>query len=455
MHDLQSFLVQYMSDYPEDVVRVTEALPRDYQVTALAMATEQMAEPPVIVCDAVEAAGMPVVTNLFASRVRIARILGTTVEALHDHWAARSKHLIPPVEVSEGVCQEVCRLGDDADATQLPFMVHFEQDAGRYLTSGVVAARDPDTGAVNLSFARMQLKGPRRFGISVHSRGHLWDYQRRAEARGRPLDVAVVVGMHPIYMIAAASRMPMGVDEQEVAGALLGHPLEVVRGVTVDVPVPAAAEIVLEGRIEPNVREPEGPFGEYTGYATARSTNNVFTLTAITHRRQPWFLDVCPGHSRDHLLLGRIHKEAEVLRKLREVLPNVKAIHYPVSGTHYHCYISIAKQRPGDARHCALLALGLDAYIKLVVVVDDDVDVHNEAEVMWALATRVQPAEDVFIVHGVTCNVLDPSSYDGVSSKMGIDATRPAGWDAQRTSLPREVVLRAHDLLRSHRNRLQ
>lgn len=453
MDDLQSFMTQYMSDHPEDVVRVSETLPADYQVTALAMATETMAEPPVIVCDAVEGAGMPVVTNLFASRARIARILGTTVEHLHDHWAARSKRLIPPVEVEGGVCQEVCWLGEEADATRLPFMKHFEQDAGRYITSGVVVARDPDTGAVNLSFARMQLKGPRKFGISVHSRGHLWDYQRRAEAQGRPLDAAVVVGMHPIYLIAAASRMPLGVDEQEVAGALLGHPLQVVRGVTVDVPVPAGAEIVLEGRIEPGVREPEGPFGEYTGYATARSTNHVFTVTAITHRRQPWFLDVCPGHSRDHLLLGRIHKEAEVLRKLREVLPNVKAIHYPVSGTHYHCYISIAKQRPGDARHCALLALGLDAYIKLVVVVDDDVDVRNEAEVMWALATRMQPAEDVFIVNDVTCNVLDPSSHDGVSSKMGIDATRPAGWDAQRTSLPREVVLRAHDILRAHQPR--
>lgn len=455
MDDLQSFLSQYVSAHPEDVVRVREKLPPDYQVTALAMAAEQMAEPPVIICDAVEGAGMPVVTNLFASRARIARILGTTPDQLHDHWAARSKRLIPPVEVQQGACQEVCVLGEEADATRLPFMKHFEQDAGRYITSGVVVARDPDTRAVNLSFARMQLKGPRKFGISVHSRGHLWDYQRRAEAQGRPLEAVVVIGMHPAYMIAAASRMPLGVDEQEVAGALLGHPLEVVRGVTVDVPVPAGAEIVLEGRIEPNMREPEGPFGEYTGYATSRSTNNVFTVSAITHRSQPWFLDVCPGHSRDHLLLGRIHKEAEVLRKLREVLPNVKAIHYPVSGTHYHCYISIAKQRPGDARHCALLALGLDAYIKLVVVVDEDVDVCNEAEVMWALATRMQPAEDVILINDVTCNVLDPSSHDGLSSKMAIDATRPADWDAQRTTLPKEAVLRACDILKAHQTRPQ
>jgi UbiD family decarboxylase len=256
--------------------------------------------------------------------------------------------------------------------------------------------------------------------------------------------------MHPAYLIGAASRMPLNVDEHDVVGALLGHPLQVVRGKTVDIRVPADAEFVLEGVIEPNLHEPEGPFGEYTGYATSRSTNNVFTVRAITHRTQPYFLDVCPGHSRDHLLLGRIHKEAEILRKLRDVLPNVKAIHYPISGTHYHCYISIRKQRPGDGRHCALLALGLDAYIKLVVVVDDDVDVRDEAEVMWALATRMQPAEDAIIIDNVTCNVLDPSSHDGLSSKLAIDATRPAGWDAVRTSLPKEAVTRAHDILESH-----
>jgi 4-hydroxy-3-polyprenylbenzoate decarboxylase len=450
MDDLQTFLTRYRSDHPDDLLCIGEPVPRDYFVAAAAMATERMPAPPALLFDAVDGIDMPVVTNLFASRARIAYAIGTTVDGLHDHWARISGALVPPAEVGSGICQEVCRLGDEADATLLPLMAHFEQDAGRYITSGVVVARDPDTGCGNLSFARMQLKGPRSFGISLHSRGHLWDYQRRAEARGLPLEAAVVIGMHPAYLVGAASRMPLNVDEHTVVGALLGHPLQVVRGRTVDVCVPADAEFVVEGVIEPGLRGPEGPFGEYTGYATSRSTNNVFTVRAITQRARPYFLDVCPGHSRDHLLLGRIHKEADTLRKLRDVLPNVRAIHYPISGTHYHCYISIRKQRPGDGRHCALLALGLDAYIKLVVVVDDDVDVRDESEVMWALATRMQPAEDAVIIDNVTCNVLDPSSHDGLSSKLAIDATRPAGWDAVRTSLPKEAVTRAHAILQSH-----
>ncbi len=136
-----------------------------------------------------------------------------------------------------------------------------------------------------------------------------------------------------------------------------------------------------------------------------------------------------------------------MLRKLRQVLPNVKAIYYPSSGSHYHCYIAIDKQRPGDGRHAAVLALGLDAYIKLAVAVDGDIDVTDEAEVMWALATRMQPARDVIIMDDMPCNVLDPSSKDGLSSKMLIDATRPLDWQAVRCTIPDDVVRRAQQLL--------
>ena len=326
-------------------------------------------------------------------------------------------------------------------------MRHFEQDNGRYITSGVVVARDPDDGRINLSFARMQLQGPRQFGISVHSRGHLWDYQRRAEAKNMDLEVAVVIGMHPAYLIGAASRVGMDIDETEIAGALLGEPIKVVQCKSVELHVPADAEYILEGVILANRREDEGPFGEYTGYATARSTRNVLSVRAITHRRTPWFLDVCPGLSRDHLFLGRVQKEAEVLRKLRQVLPNVTGIYYPSSGSHYHCYISISKKRPGDGRHAALLALGLDSYIKLAIVVDDDIDVSDESDVMWALATRMQPAEDTIIIDNMTCNVLDPSSTDGLSSKMLIDATRPLDWEAERCTIPEKTWQQVRQIL--------
>jgi 2,5-furandicarboxylate decarboxylase 1 len=436
MDDLQTFLIRYERQHPADVWRIGEPVPREYLITAVTLEAERQTRPPVLIFEGVEGSSMPVVTGLFSSRERIAEAVGTTAQQLHQHWDEVSSHLIPPERVAAGVVQEVVHQGEDVDLASLPLLKHFAEDAGFYLTSGVTVARDPDTGVGNLSFARMQCKGPRKFGLSMHSYGHLWNYFKRSEARGQGLPVAVVVGAHPAFLIGAASKVALGLDEYDIVGALLGHPLAVVRGTTVDVPVPADAEIVIEGIIEAGVREPEGPFGEYTGYSTDRSTQNVMTVTAITHRRNPYFLDVCPGHSYDHLYLGRVQKEAEVLRKLRQVLPNVKAIHYPVNGTHYHCYVSIDKQRPGDARHAATLLLGLDAYVKLVVVVDDDIDVTDEDRVMWALATRMQPHEDIFVIEGLNCNVLDPSTQRGVSSKLAIDATRPEGWQAQLCTLP-------------------
>lgn len=445
--DLQSFLQQYEADYPDRVWHIEEEVPRDHFTTAATLEVERMLEPPVLVFERVQGLAMPVVTGLFSSRSRIAYAIGTTANNLHHHWTEVSKKLIPAVKVSSGICQEVCYLGEEANAELLPLMAHFEQDAGRYITAGVSVAKDPDHGWGNLSFARMQLQGPRQFGISVHSRGHLWDYLQRAEARGQDLELAVVIGMHPAFLIGAASRVGIEIDEYDIVGALLGQPLELVQCKTVDLQVPAQAEIILEGVIEANRREPEGPFGEYTGYSTNRSTQNVFKVRAITHRTNPYFLDVCPGASRDHLFLGRVQKEAEVLRKVRQVLPNVTAIHYPTSGTHYHCYLAMKKQRPGDGRHAALLALGLDAYIKLVIVVDDDIDITNESEVMWALATRMQPAEDITIIDKMTCNVLDPSSQNGLSSKLAIDATRPLDWEPQRCTVPGETLKRVRELL--------
>ncbi|MCC6147878.1 MAG: UbiD family decarboxylase [Anaerolineaceae bacterium] len=450
--NLQDFLQNYEQMFPHDVWRIRERIPRDFVITGMVLEAERQEDSPVLIFEDVEGSSMPIVSGLFSSRKRIAHILGTTPEQMHEHWIRLSNCLVPPIKVQEQISQEVVIPRPQVDLNRIPLMRHFKQDAGPYLTSGVVVSRDPDTGIGNLSYVRMQLKGPNRFGISMHSRGHQWDNFRRAELKGRGLEVAVIVGAHPALLIGAACRLPADVDEYDIAGAILGQPIEVVPAKSVDLLVPAKAEIILEGIIEANVREPEGPFGEYTGYTTGRSTQNIFTVTAITHRRNPLFLDICPGAARDHLFLSRVQREAEALQRLRQALPNVVAIHYPVSGTHFHCYLSIKKQQPGDARQAALLLLGIDKYAKLVVVVDDDIDVMNEAEVLWAIATRVQPHENAFVLDGLNCNILDPSSKEGLSSKLVIDATKPPGWDFERCSIPEQERIMAINLVRKLRN---
>ncbi|MBN9009604.1 MAG: UbiD family decarboxylase [Rhizobiales bacterium] len=299
----------------------------------------------------------------------------------------------------------------------------------------------------NLSYQRMQLKGPNRFGASLHSRGHIWEHLQRAEARGRDLEVAVVIGMHPAINLAAAAKVAMEVDELDIAGALLGEPVPLVRCRTIDVEVPADAEYVIEGRLLAGVHEDEGPYGEYTGYSTFRSTRNVFEVSAITRRRRPIFHDIIPGYSTEHLLLGRAAREAHVFLRLKEMVPNLKALNYPKSGTHFHAYLSLHKTAEGQARQALMLLMGLDSYVKLAVAVDEDVDVFSEEEVLWALATRFQADTDMFMVPDVLCNRLDPSSRDGMSAKLALDATAPMKPEATRARVPPEAVAWAKQIL--------
>jgi UbiD family decarboxylase len=437
--DLRTFLDQYERAAPSQVWRIPDAVDDEYAVTAWVEELERRGLSPVLIFEHPRGSSMPIVTNIFGSRERIAWLLGTSVVALASRWQELTRTLIPPRVVDGGPAQDEVVRGEMVDLTRLPVLKHYADDGGKYITSGMCISKDPETGIRNVSYARMQVKGPNRLGLSFHSRGHHWDYLRRYEAQGRNMPMAVSIGAHPSVLIAASTRGSIDLDELDVAGALLGEPVELIKCVSIEVEVPATSELVLEGEVLAGVREPEGPFGEYTGYSTDRSTRNVFVVSAITRRHQPIYLDVSPGFSSEHLLLGRIPKEAMVLSRLREVYPSVQHVHYPRSGTHFHCYVSMSKTLEGQPRQVGLLLLGLDAYVKLCILVDDDVDVGNETEVLWAVATRSQATRDVSIVADGLTNLLDPSSRDGKSDKLIIDATRPLDWTANRAEVPAEV----------------
>ncbi len=432
---------------PSEVLRISDPVNLDYLPTAMVLELERQSRFPVLWFEHPNGSDMPVVCNLFADRGRIARMAGADPGQFNAAWLRAENNPIPPVIVNAGVVQDTVIDGPAVDAGLLPISRHFQQDAGRYISSGILVCKDPDTGVRNLSFQRLQLKSGNRFGASLHSRGHIWEHLMRMEARGKNLEVAIVIGAHPAVYLAAGAKVAMSVDEYDLAGALLGRPVELVRCRTIDVEVPADAEIVLEGELLGNVHEPEGPFGEYTGYSTSRSTQNVFVVKAITRRKQPVFLDLIPGYSTEHLLLGRVAKEAHVFERLQEVIPGVTALNYPKSGTHFHAYVSLKKTAEGQARHALMLLFGLDAYIKLAVAVDADVNVFDEQEVLWALATRFQADTDLFVVPQVFCNRLDPSAVDGMSAKLGLDATAPLDWDVERTTLPAEALEAARRLL--------
>jgi 2,5-furandicarboxylate decarboxylase 1 len=299
-------------------------------------------------------------------------------------------------------------------------MVHHEGDAGPYLTAAISFAKDPTAEVWNCAYNRLMIKGRDTTSIHLTTGKHLWEFHRIAESRGEPLPVAFVIGVHPAIALGALAIGSIDEDERGIMGRLLGEPLELVKCETSDVLVPAQAELVLEAEILPRERTPEGPFGEFTGYSLGQRQREVVRVKAITHRRDAMFQDITVAHL-DHLLLSTIPMEANLYRAVRAMVPSVKAVRVPGPFT---CFVSIEQRVPGQAKNAIMAVLGADLYMKRVVVVDHDVDVFDDRQVNWAIATRCQPDRDITIVTNARGSDLDPSTReDGYTAKWGVDAT--------------------------------
>ena len=433
---LQDFLRGYQAAHPDDVYTVDRPVSLDQDITAAVWELAERGQHPLLRFTRVEGADREVVTNLFASRPRIERMLGARPGELHDTYQRLAAAATDMRELDSGPITDQVDAGDGVDLFDLPLLTHFETDRGPYITNGIVVAEDAETGRGNLSYHRSVVASPTSLGTSLHSRGDLWRLLQEAASMGRRLPVAMVIGAHPLFMLAASARVAFGVDEREIAGGLLGEPLEVVRTPRYGLRVPAAAEVVLEGEIDPAVEEGEGPFGEFSGYSSDRSTRNRIDVCTVMQRDGAVWLDVVGGNSHEHLNLGRVPREAEMIAKLKDRFPSVVAVHYPQSGTHFHCYVAVDERRPGEARQALLGLLGWDPYLKTVVAVDADVDVTRDEEVLWALATHFQPDRDMIVIDGLPGSALDPSADKlGTTSRLALDATRGAEFDAQRIEI--------------------
>src|SRR5262245_41557188 len=438
--DLRSFIAAYEGASPGGVVRVREPVSIEHDIMAVGLEYDPRRRYPIIAFEQVPDHDMPVVCNVVASREALAFALGVDPSGLAVEYARRIKDRIKPVVVSDAPFHERVVTGE-VDLTVLPIPVYFPGDAGRYLTAGMLVARDPDTGVETEGYHRFQLKGRNRLGVSLHSRRRMFEYQRRAEAKGQALPCAVVLGLHPLVSMGSLAYPPADVGKFDVVGGLFGEALRVAPCPAIDLHVPAAAEIVIEGEILAGEREPEGPFGEFTGYFSRRSTEHVFVARAITMRERPWFQSIGSGRAGDHITTLGLVRAAEILNALGRVIPNVRAVHVPLSGaSSFTAFVSITQTRPGEAKHVIPIALGVDHYLKLVVVVDDDVDVFDESDVLWAVATRMQPDRDLVSITGSLGAMLDPSADDsGITAKLGIDATRPFGQPfAEKLVMPQE-----------------
>ena len=447
--DLRSFLDLVKRRAPEDFLIVSRPVDPAYEITALVVKLEKEARRrPVVLFENVKGSAFPVLTNLHASRSRLAAAIGAQPTAMLETYLRAMERPIPPRIVTSGPVKEVVRRGKDVDLGTLPQIVHHQGDAGPYVTAAISFARDPASETWNCAYNRLMLQGRDSTSIHLTLGKHLWEFAKIAEARREPLPVAFAIGVHPAIALGALAIGSIDEDERAIMGALLGEPLELVKCETSDVLVPAHAELVLEGEILPAARVAEGPFGEFTGYSLGERQREVVRYTAITHRRDAMFQDITVAHL-DHMLLSTIPMEANLYRAVRAMVPSIKAVRVPSPFT---CYVSIEQRLPGQAKNAIMAVLGADLYMKRVVVVDHDVDVFDDRQVNWAIATRCQPDRDITIVTNARGSDLDPSSReDGYTSKWGVDATAKPSLAAYtpRHRVPPEVwqKLRLEDFL--------
>src|SRR5712671_5503694 len=426
---LRGFLQMVEAEYPEELLRITAPVDTRFDMTAIVFELERAGKSPVIIFEKPAANRMPVVTNVAGNRKLLAACLGVDSRELPAAFRERCQRYLPCEVVTDASWQDVVIEGDALDLSALPIPLQFSVDGGPYITAGQISARDPVTGVDTTGFHRLMLKGKNRLGLSLHSRRRMYEFQRRAEEKGQSLPAAIAIGTHPLhYMGSMVYAYPPHVRKFEIIGGLFGEPYRVARCGVADLEVPAGAEIIIEGEILPNVHEPEGPFSEFTGYASYRSTQNVFVAHRIRMRRDAMFHSVTSGMSRDHILVSCITREGEILNALKRNLPNVRAVHVPhTTCGAFMAFISMKKIADGEPQMAIMATRGTELYTKYVIVVDDDVDIFNINDVLWAVATRMRAEKDIVFIPGAKGAILDPTSdpQNFTLTKMGIDATRP------------------------------
>lgn len=371
-----------------------------------------------------------VVSGVLSDRRWMAEALGFESGELLGRFIHASINPMRWVEVTDAPCQQTVHRDPDL-ADVLPIPTHNEHDSGAYITAGLLVVRNPRSGKQNVSIHRLQVSGRNLLGALLLPR-HTLAFQEMAEADGQDLDVAIVIGAGPAALLASQAIAPIDQDELEIAGALTGTPLRVVKCMNSELRVPADAEFVIEGRFLAGMREPEGPFGEFPQYYGERANRHVIKVDLITSRRAPVFHTIVGG-GLEHLLLGGIPREATILADLRRNFPDVRDVHLSPGGVcRYHLYVRLKKRFEGEAKNLIMAALAAHYDIKHVVVVDEDVNIYNPTEVEWAVATRFQADRDMLMISGSLGSKLDPSTDDGIGAKLGFDATVPLAASAMR-----------------------
>ena len=411
------------------LIRVKSEVNMDYELAGIA---KKMEGREVLLFEKPKGFDFPVLIGLMWSRENLGKIFGKSArdlpfyigEAFAD-WKARARTPeVEPVVVENAPAQET-RL-DPVDLAALPTPVLALGDGGRYLSNSVVIAKDPDTGVRNASIHRLMVTGPNRLTMLMDKGRHLRDYHERAKKRGESLEITINNGVDPAVALAALSpgaAAPVNMDELGIASVMLGEPVRLCKSLTVAPEGVAHAQFIIEGEILPHARESEGPFGEVAGYYGSRDDRWVVNVKAVTRRRNPIIHTLLPG-AEVYNCVG-LTAEASLYRTLSGQMPGILNVHMSHCSGFYTAVVQMEPRAPGFGKQAILAAFAAFPPLQVVTVVNSDVDIFNQDDVQWAVATRFDPEKDLVIVRGAYGHELNPMVKDGLVNKIGFDCTCP------------------------------
>jgi len=410
----------------------TYAAPADPHLE-VAGVMKQLDGGPALLFSKVNGHDIPVIGNLLSCQANVEAAFGCDFRGVREFVGRALGDPKPPVlvERARAPAQEQVHTKDIDIGRMLPVLQHTADDAGRYMTAGIVIVKDPDTGVYNASYHRLMLAGPNRAGIQLDFGRHLRAAYERAQKKGQHLPVVVCIGSDLALHYTAAtmgSQMPESADELAVAGGLCGRPLPVVKAITQDLLVPAESEIVLEGVLKCDEEVMEGPFGEFVGYLAPADPGPVLEVTALTHRTKPIYHAI-NGYGRETVVLRKHVLEASLLKVLQGAVPIVTDAEMTAGGLHrFHAVVQVRKASPahdGLQRNAIMASFGALKDLDMVIVVDDDIDIRDPADVEYALATRMEASKDIFMLPAARGHEYVRVSDRGMRTKLGIDATVP------------------------------
>lgn len=383
----------------------------------------------VVLYENVKGHAFPVVAGLYWNRDILARLFECPRDQLPfivaDAVQRWQTNPIEPLVVDHGPANEV--IEKEVDLYKLPIPTHALEDGGAYIDSAIVIGRDPDTGVRNASIYRAMITGHDRMTILLDAGRHIRDYYERMEARGLPLEVTINNGVGPAIHVASivpASAATIEQDELGIVSSFTGEPLKLLRSQTIEAEGLADAQFILECEMLPEIREPEGPFAEVTGYYAGQDDRWVVRVKKITRRRNPIWQTILSGKEVFNSvgLVG----EAAVYRLVSRQVSDVQAVYFSHGGCgFYHAIVQLKKSMEGTAKNAIVATFAAFPSLKMVTAVDEDVDLTRAEEVEWAMATRFRPETGIVTIPEARGHELNPSTNDGLGMKIGFDATAP------------------------------